>query len=313
MTRLVLSSLQVQDDRVLVQQVQLRVSARCEIPLGVSGEDVFSLLKAMTRASIAPEVSLVLPLIVLRILLVASNLVSTALTSIVRTLVLVYPFCPHPKEVTLYFRVHPWLLGFSLACGYEVEISSHWALCPAAFNMCHCDQLPLLQPNLVAMRAVMLIECSIPLLLSTLFLGGARTVTGGFRSDCGASHARVLIFYKWDNGNVRCLGDYASNSVVPVRMRLRFSLWVGSFLQYCLEEDVNGDEARVVAYEKEPESSIGVKNKKEAFTAMKQNLCVAPILALPEGSDDFVVYCDASIKGLGAVLMQRMKVIALRF
>ncbi|GKB17847.1 putative reverse transcriptase domain-containing protein [Tanacetum coccineum] len=32
--------------------------------------------------------------------------------------------------------------------------------------------------------------------------------------------------------------------------------------------------------------------------------------ALPEGSDDFVVYCDASIKGLGAVLMQRMKVIA---
>ncbi|GJT24946.1 putative reverse transcriptase domain-containing protein [Tanacetum coccineum] len=29
-----------------------------------------------------------------------------------------------------------------------------------------------------------------------------------------------------------------------------------------------------------------------------------------EGSEDFVVYCDASIKGLGAVLMQRMKVIA---
>ncbi|GJT88176.1 putative reverse transcriptase domain-containing protein [Tanacetum coccineum] len=41
-----------------------------------------------------------------------------------------------------------------------------------------------------------------------------------------------------------------------------------------------------------------------------EKLCVAPILALPEGSQDFVVYCDASIKGLGAVLMQRMKVIA---
>ncbi|GJQ95667.1 putative reverse transcriptase domain-containing protein [Tanacetum coccineum] len=39
-------------------------------------------------------------------------------------------------------------------------------------------------------------------------------------------------------------------------------------------------------------------------------LCDAPILALPEGSEDFVVYCDASIKGLGAVLMQRTKVIA---
>ncbi|GKE47758.1 putative reverse transcriptase domain-containing protein, partial [Tanacetum coccineum] len=48
----------------------------------------------------------------------------------------------------------------------------------------------------------------------------------------------------------------------------------------------------------------------EAFQLLKQKLCAAPILALPEGSDDFVVYCDASIKGLGAVLMQRMKVIA---
>ncbi|GJY32771.1 putative reverse transcriptase domain-containing protein [Tanacetum coccineum] len=36
----------------------------------------------------------------------------------------------------------------------------------------------------------------------------------------------------------------------------------------------------------------------------------APILALPEGTEDFVVYCDASLKGYGAVLMQRDKVIA---
>ncbi|GJR13765.1 reverse transcriptase domain-containing protein [Tanacetum coccineum] len=34
------------------------------------------------------------------------------------------------------------------------------------------------------------------------------------------------------------------------------------------------------------------------------------ILALPEGNDNFVVYCDASLQGLGAVLMQREKVIA---
>nr|GEX10994.1 uncharacterized protein [Tanacetum cinerariifolium] len=33
----------------------------------------------------------------------------------------------------------------------------------------------------------------------------------------------------------------------------------------------------------------------------------APILALPEGAEDFVAYCDASHKGLGAVLMQREK------
>ncbi|GJT52588.1 putative reverse transcriptase domain-containing protein [Tanacetum coccineum] len=36
----------------------------------------------------------------------------------------------------------------------------------------------------------------------------------------------------------------------------------------------------------------------------------APILALPKGNDDFVVYCDASLQGMGAVLMQREKVCA---
>ncbi|GJW79760.1 putative reverse transcriptase domain-containing protein [Tanacetum coccineum] len=39
----------------------------------------------------------------------------------------------------------------------------------------------------------------------------------------------------------------------------------------------------------------------------------APILALPEGTEDFMVYCDASLKGYGAVLMQREKVIAYAF
>ncbi|GKB36106.1 putative reverse transcriptase domain-containing protein, partial [Tanacetum coccineum] len=47
-----------------------------------------------------------------------------------------------------------------------------------------------------------------------------------------------------------------------------------------------------------------------AFQLIKQKLCSAPILALPEGSKDFVVYYDASHKGLGVVLMQREKVIA---
>ncbi|GJW13686.1 putative reverse transcriptase domain-containing protein [Tanacetum coccineum] len=40
------------------------------------------------------------------------------------------------------------------------------------------------------------------------------------------------------------------------------------------------------------------------------NYVKPPILALPEGNDDFVIYCDASHQGLGAVLMQREKVIA---
>ncbi|GKC94759.1 putative reverse transcriptase domain-containing protein [Tanacetum coccineum] len=52
------------------------------------------------------------------------------------------------------------------------------------------------------------------------------------------------------------------------------------------------------------------ENAVAAFQLLKQKLCCAPILALPEGSENFVVYCDASRKGLGAVLMQREKVIA---
>ncbi|GJR68903.1 putative reverse transcriptase domain-containing protein [Tanacetum coccineum] len=47
-----------------------------------------------------------------------------------------------------------------------------------------------------------------------------------------------------------------------------------------------------------------------AFQLIKQKLCSAPIMALLEGSEDFIIYYDASIKGLGVVLMKREKVIA---
>ncbi|GJX57655.1 retrovirus-related pol polyprotein from transposon 17.6 [Tanacetum coccineum] len=47
-----------------------------------------------------------------------------------------------------------------------------------------------------------------------------------------------------------------------------------------------------------------------AFQLLKQKLSSAPILALPEGAENFIVYCDASHKELGYVLMQNEKVIA---
>ncbi|GJY92545.1 putative reverse transcriptase domain-containing protein [Tanacetum coccineum] len=46
-----------------------------------------------------------------------------------------------------------------------------------------------------------------------------------------------------------------------------------------------------------------------AFQTLKDKLCNAPVLALPDGPKDFVVYCDASEIGLGCMLMQRGKVI----
>nr|GEV91573.1 putative reverse transcriptase domain-containing protein [Tanacetum cinerariifolium] len=67
-----------------------------------------------------------------------------------------------------------------------------------------------------------------------------------------------------------------------------------------------------------PLSKLIQKNKKyewgveeeEAFQTQKQKLCFVPILALLEGTENFILYCDASLKGYGAVLMQREKVIA---
>ncbi|GJS86844.1 reverse transcriptase domain-containing protein [Tanacetum coccineum] len=64
-----------------------------------------------------------------------------------------------------------------------------------------------------------------------------------------------------------------------------------------------------------PLTSLTQKNQKyewgekyeKAFQTLKDNLCNAPILSLPDGVEDFVVYCDASNQGLGCVLMQRDK------
>ncbi|GJR16693.1 putative reverse transcriptase domain-containing protein [Tanacetum coccineum] len=49
------------------------------------------------------------------------------------------------------------------------------------------------------------------------------------------------------------------------------------------------------------------KEEKEAFQTLKQKLYSAPIIVLPKGMEDFMDYCDASLKGYGAVLMQREK------
>nr|GEV01501.1 putative reverse transcriptase domain-containing protein [Tanacetum cinerariifolium] len=54
---------------------------------------------------------------------------------------------------------------------------------------------------------------------------------------------------------------------------------------------------------------IWIEDQESALQLLKQKLCEAPILALPEGNNDFVVYCDASLQALGAVLMQKDKVI----
>ncbi|KAL0553440.1 hypothetical protein IC582_007335 [Cucumis melo] len=48
----------------------------------------------------------------------------------------------------------------------------------------------------------------------------------------------------------------------------------------------------------------------DSFQTLKQKLVTAPVLTVPDGSGNFVIYSDASKKGLGCVLMQQGKVVA---
>ncbi|GJW80067.1 putative reverse transcriptase domain-containing protein [Tanacetum coccineum] len=58
-------------------------------------------------------------------------------------------------------------------------------------------------------------------------------------------------------------------------------------------------------------SFIGLGEEQEnAIQTLKDKLCNAPVLALPDGPKDFVVYYDTSGLRLGCVLMHRGKVIA---
>jgi hypothetical protein len=67
-----------------------------------------------------------------------------------------------------------------------------------------------------------------------------------------------------------------------------------------------------------PMTELLKKNKKfewsekaeEAFQLLKTKLTTAPVLALPDTSKEFVIYCDASHQGLGCVLMQDGHVVA---
>nr|GEV13718.1 reverse transcriptase domain-containing protein [Tanacetum cinerariifolium] len=51
------------------------------------------------------------------------------------------------------------------------------------------------------------------------------------------------------------------------------------------------------------------EKEESAIQLLRQKLCSGPVLALPEGTKNFVVYCDASYKGLSVVLMQKEKIL----
>ncbi|GJY76899.1 putative reverse transcriptase domain-containing protein [Tanacetum coccineum] len=100
-----------------------------------------------------------------------------------------------------------------------------------------------------------------------------------------------------------------------------FTLKEVQFLGHVVNRDsIHMDPSKVESVKnwKTPESPNEIRSflglagnkQEEAFHILKEKLCNAPVLALPDGLNDFVVYCDASNQGFGCVLMQQGKVIA---
>ncbi|GKD95750.1 putative reverse transcriptase domain-containing protein [Tanacetum coccineum] len=95
--------------------------------------------------------------------------------------------------------------------------------------------------------------------------------------------------------------------------KCKFWLLEVQFLGHVIDsEGIHVDPAKIESIKDwaPPKTPTEIRQFLEAaFQLLKQKLCSASILALPEGSENFVVYCDASRKGLGAVLMQREKIL----
>ncbi|GJR68550.1 putative reverse transcriptase domain-containing protein [Tanacetum coccineum] len=78
------------------------------------------------------------------------------------------------------------------------------------------------------------------------------------------------------------------------------------------EEGIHVDPSKIEAIKnwEAPRTPSEGEEQERTFQTLNDKLCNAPVLALSDGPEDFVVYCDASGLGLGCVLMQRGKVIA---
>ncbi|GJV42385.1 putative reverse transcriptase domain-containing protein [Tanacetum coccineum] len=112
-----------------------------------------------------------------------------------------------------------------------------------------------------------------------------------------------------DPAKIESIKDWTSPKTPT---KIRQFLGLAGYYQRFIEGFSKIAKSMMKLTQKEVKFDWGEKEE-DAFQLIKQKLCSAPILALPEGNEDFVVYCDASHKGLGAVLMQREKFLLLSY
>lgn len=69
-------------------------------------------------------------------------------------------------------------------------------------------------------------------------------------------------------------------------------------------QDLSNMDVPLTCLTKKNVSFLWVPDQQPTFETLSRKLCEAMFFTLPDGMDDFVVYCDACILGLGAMLMQ---------
>ncbi|GJS28174.1 putative reverse transcriptase domain-containing protein [Tanacetum coccineum] len=128
-----------------------------------------------------------------------------------------------------------------------------------------------------------------------------------------------LSYALWfDERTCRIHGPYESELLKKEELYAKFSkceFWIPKvqFLGHVIDsEGIHVDPAKIESVKdwESPKSPTKIRQFLGLAGYYRRFIEGAPILALPEGSKDFIAYCDASKKGLGAVLMQREKVIS---
>nr|GEY21480.1 putative reverse transcriptase domain-containing protein [Tanacetum cinerariifolium] len=113
----------------------------------------------------------------------------------------------------------------------------------------------------------------------------------GFIRPSSSPWGASVLFVKKKDGSFRICIDYRELNKLTVKNRL------AGYYRRFIEGISKIAKSMMKLTQKGIKFDWGEKEE-NAFQLIKQKLCSAPILALPEGSKDFVVYCDASHKGL---------------
>ncbi|KAA0061810.1 pol protein [Cucumis melo var. makuwa] len=133
----------------------------------------------------------------------------------------------------------------------------------------------------------------------------------------------ILVYSKieveYEDHLHQVLGTLRANKLYAKFFKCEFWLKKVSFLGHVVSsKGVSIDPSKIKVVTSWPRSStvneicsfLGLAACESSFQELKQKLVSAPVLTVPDGSGGFVIYSDASKRGLGCVLMQQGKVVA---